>query len=532
MQKTLSTLIAIRTSSMANLVIYYLQKLPLVGKRIPDRLYAKLGAKKILSAAAFLLSLLGNFAGKLAFVGLFLYLPVSAVPDLSGDERWTLFLHLFFLTSFVAAGVSAATILEPKREKYVAVKLMRLSPARYMKAALAYRYAAYFVFYVPVLIIFALALGAGALDAILLAAALTLWRIFMEYLHLLLYDRKGIILIKKVGLVWIVICLSFAAAYAPLLSDAVPAAGAWMLSRPIQLVMAAAGLLAAVRLWRYKQYRRTVDAAAKRDDPLLDVGRMMSEAQKTSVQSKDSDYTLQSRSKLEGLEGYRYLNAIFFARHRSLLVAPVKMRLIIIGAGGALLAAAALAFREQLDGLGLELAMVYPYLLLGFNFIAVGEKMCKAMFYHCDLSLMRHSFYRSAASQHFRLRLVRIAAFNLLIAAALGTVLAILQAAAGNDWLGMEIVLLWISVLFLSLFYSVHHLFMYYFFQPYSTELNVKNPLYFIFSLFISMLGGACIVLKPAAGTFASLAAGLALVYLAAALLIIRRSGQRTFRVK
>jgi|GEM_PF-4242663 len=146
MQKTLSTLIAIRTSSMANLVVYYLQKLPLVGKRIPDRLYAKLGAKKILSAAAFLLSLLGNFAGKLAFVGLFLYLPVSAVPDLSGDERWTLFLHLFFLTSFVAAGVSAATILEPKREKYVAVKLMRLSPARYMKAALAYRYAAYFVF--------------------------------------------------------------------------------------------------------------------------------------------------------------------------------------------------------------------------------------------------------------------------------------------------------------------------------------------------------------------------------------------------
>lgn len=73
---------------------------------------------------------------------------------------------------------------------------------------------------------------------------------------------------------------------------------------------------------------------------------------------------------------------------------------------------------------------------------------------------------------------------------------------------------------------------MYYFFQPYSTELNVKNPLYFIFSLIISMLGGACIVLKPAAGAFASLAAGLALVYLAAALLIIRRSGKRTFRVK
>ena len=105
------------------------------------------------------------------------------------------------------------------------------------------------------------------------------------------------------------------------------------MSLPVCIVITAGGLFAAIKLARYSGYRGVVDAASKRDDPLLDLGRMMTDAQKKSVKSKDSDYTvnLNQKGKLKTKEGYAYLNALFFLRHRSLISSPVNKRLAIIG---------------------------------------------------------------------------------------------------------------------------------------------------------------------------------------------------------
>ncbi len=536
MWKTYSALQALRMSSAVNRWIYYAQRLPLVGGRIPDAVYADAGLKQVVTVFAWIANVLWGLGTKFAYLGLLVYAPT--LPELSGltsdAERLTLFLHIFLLLSFATAGVSSAVVLEPKREKYVAVKLMRMLPEAYMRTTLSHRYIAYFVYYVPALALFLSLLRAPLWLAPALAVSLTLWRVFCEYAHLRLFEATGKVLIKENAAVWLTILLGYAAAYAPLFLEAMPLFGAALRQWPTLLALAALGVYAAAFLARYGDYRAAVDAATKRDDPLLNLGQLMADAQKTSVAAKDSDYGDAARQagRFERLEGYDYLNAIFFARHRSLFVKPVYKRLAIlagVGAFGVLLAAFG---NEAVAGfLAAPATSLLRFLPIAMSLLSIGEPACRAMFYHCDQSLLRYSFYRRAANRHFRIRLVRIAGLNLAIGAAAAAALTAPALAAGRSS-ASELTWVWTSALALSVFFSVHHLFMYYIFQPYSTELNAKNPFYWVVNMGVSGATGAAIFLEAPPAVFAWTAPALTFVYAAAAFALVRRLARHTLQVK
>ena len=535
MLRTFNTLVAIRTSTAVNLFIYYIQKIPVIGKLVTDGIYANINLKKTISIIVFLTSLLWGFAIRLAYVGMLIYVPVVGLGnELFEEVQLQHFVHIYFLLSFVVAGVSSATILEPKREKYVAVKLMRQSATRYMKASLGYRYITFMMYLMPAMLLFTSLLGASITETILLVASVTLWRIGMEYLHLKLFDKTGMVLIKNNVIVWVVIAFGYAAAYLPLLFDWVPVTSSILLSLPICLVIVVGGIFAAVRLARYSNYSGAVDAATKRDDPLLDLGRMMSEAQKTSVKSKESDYALDEKHQknIGTKEGYGYLNTLFFSRHRSLIYDPVYKRMAIIGAFGAVGVAVVMMLSQREEFLVLNQGVIFPFLVLAMYFLSVGEKMCRAMFYNCDLSLLRYSFFRAASFEHFRIRLIKIMLLNIRIATTLATVLSVIMLAMRGEGLSKEILMMWVCVLSLSIFFSIHHLFMYYIFQPYATELNVKNPLYHVINMLVSFASGISIIVRAPAGIFTTIVVTLTLVYLLISLILVRKYGSRTFRVK
>lgn len=536
MLKVLSTLLAIRTSSAINLFFYYVQKLPWIGKAVPNSVYAKTDLKRSAAALVFAVLLLWSLLSKLLYLYLLVYLPVTALPH--GHEPLALFVHIFALMSLLAAGVSSANVLEPKREKYVAVKLMRMSPKHYMHAFLSFRYVVYLVSYIPALLVFVLLLQGTALQAVMLAVSVAAWRVLCEYLHLKLFDRTGIVLVKQVAVVWLFIIAGFIVAYLPLFFEKAPTIGPILMHWTAALAIAVLGAWAAVQLARYRRYREAVDAATKRDDPYLNMSAMIADAQKASVQAKESDYSEEAlrREPLEGKEGkegYAYLNAIFFARHRSVVSRPFRKRLAIIAAAGIIGSIAMLVMdRMQPELFQLELKMLFPFLPIAVSILTVGETTCRAMFYHCDISLTRYSFYRSAAYEHFLIRLRKMIGQNLLIAAALGGALTLIAISARESVTGLDAVLLWLSIAALAVFFTIHHLFLYYIFQPYSTDLNVKNPLYFIVSMAVSAFCGFAVFFPVPPVAFASVVLSAAIVYLAAAAVSVRKYAHRTFRVK
>ncbi|WP_271754158.1 hypothetical protein [Cohnella sp. JJ-181] len=473
---------------------------------------------------------------KLAFLGLMVYLPaVVGNETLSQEDQLSLFLHIFLLLSFLVAGVASITVLETKREKYIAVKLMRMKPAAYMQASLGYRYFSYFIYYIPAMLLFASLLDVPFIQGIALAASVTLWRVFCEYLHLKLFQKTGNVLIKNTAVVWLAIGLGYAAAYAPIFLNWIPSGGKLLLLWPVTMVIAALGAIAAVRLARYADYRTAVDAAARRDDPLLDLGKMFSEANKMQVKSKDKDldYTHSDGQTVpfNSREGYAYLHALFFARHRSLLSRPLWNRMAIIGAIGLIGVALSVTDPERASALAANWSKGMPWLIWIMNFLSIGEKACKALFYNCDLSLMRYSFYRNDADRHFRQRLYRICGLNLTLAGGMGAALTGFALTAGGVPTS-ELLLTWVCLVALSVFFSIHHLFLYYILQPYSTELNVKNPFFFLVNIAVSMAFVLALLLKADAAGLAIAIVTITAVYFVTAIILVKRWGPRTFRVK
>jgi hypothetical protein len=552
MWRTFNALMAIQTATYVNIVLHYARKLPLLRRVIRDSVFARVRFKRALAVVVRLAVLAGQVVFALGYVGIMLYVPVLGIgQELAQEQKLWQFAHQLFLLSFVVAGVSMAAILEPKRGKYIAVKLMRMSPAEYMKATLGHKYAWYFLRMVLAIIVFGGLLGASAWQAALMAAAATMTRVLWEYAHLKVFERTGVVIIRKTGLVWAVILTGFALAYAPLFLSWAPSIGWFVLQWPFLLILIAAGLIAADRLARYRDYRTVVEAATRRDDPLMDLGKVMAEANQASVRMDVTDYALEpagaeSAGKdlaARNSSGYAYLNELFFARHRRLVSRPVHIRLAVLaGAGVAGLAAAYLFTPELSRYLAMLLEYKLPVLLLVMLYLSTGDRLCRAFFYHCDLSMLRYRFYRNDTYRHYRIRLGRLIGQNVLLGAVLAAVLTVVflwtASLAGSgigtvwDSRGRELAMMWICVLALAVFFSVHHLFLYYMLQPFTTEFNVKNPLYMILHSVIGSICGIGLFIRVPSPAFAIAAAALALIYALSSLAAVRRHGSRTFRVK
>mgnify|MGYP002620548713 CR=1 FL=1 len=155
MLQTINALFRIRTVSAVNRLLYYVGKLPVVGRLVPVSAYGSVRAKSFLSVFIWIGMVLGAFAGKLLFLWFAGVLPASSTRPDDPAGQLALILHVFLLMSLLASGVSSAIVLETKREKYVAVKLMRMNPGAYMRTTLAFRYILYFVTYIPALALIA-----------------------------------------------------------------------------------------------------------------------------------------------------------------------------------------------------------------------------------------------------------------------------------------------------------------------------------------------------------------------------------------
>ena len=165
---------------------------------------------------------------------------------------------------------------------------------------------------------------------------------------------------------------------------------------------------------------------------------------------------------------------------------------------------------------------------------SLGQRICKAMFYNCDISLLRYGWYRQrgVVLRNFWVRLRRVAGLNLLVAGALCLTTVVLVAASGARPDPGEFWAFLLCLLCLAVLFSVHPLFMYYIFQPYTTQLAMKNPFFGILNWVMYAVCYLCLRIDQPPQGFTLLVLCVTLFYIAAALLLVWRRAPKTFRVK
>lgn len=533
------TIFRINASIRGNRLIYWLGRLPLLRRLFTDHLYSAEEGKFALFILQCLWWLLKALGGKLIYLAACLLL--SASFSLSGPQDWLSpdnfgpFCWAFLWFSSLVGTMLQPHAVAPSQLKYICVRMMAMDAWRYQMITGLGHHLAAFAGFTPFLMLVTALLGAGAWAGLVISLELAFVRLAAEALHLALYSRTGVSVGNRTWYIILMVVVGLAGAAVCLLL--LPEARTQdVLLHPVTvLVLAVLGAAGAVYTVRFPNYYRLVLDTCKAESvsPAL-AKQKVAGAQFANVRLKDSDLTAQGDPRLSG---WPYFQSLFFRRHRRMLYKPVKIVLFIIAGVTVVGAAALLAFRDgETQALFDLVPLSLPYCVFFLYFMdnSVGTRICKAMFYNCDLAMLKYPWYRQGdvVLKNFLLRFSRLCGATLALSGAVCVMFTVLTlCAGGRPTLGGYLIFL-AAILCLGVFFAVHCLGMYYLFQPYTSDLQVKNPFFSGINFAVYAVCYACIQIRSTPSWFALLVLAVTVVYSVLILALVYRRAPRTFRVK
>lgn len=536
--QTVRQVFHIQSAMGVNRLLFWLRKVPLVKRLFPERLYGAWALKQRLMAVVEVLKVLYAFGGKFLYLFLCCGLPAVLLAEEGGAGPWAMFLNALFFLSFFGGCFLASDVLAATLIKYTCVRQMGMEARACILATSGRTHVLTLVSFTPALIAAAAWFGQPWWQGLLFSLELAACRCLGERFHLWLFDRTGKPVFKKVWYVMVVTLASLGLAYVPLMAGAALPMDRFLLNGAVAVVLLVGGAWAAVSLVRYPRYWHVVHETCKPETVSTTAAKAnAARAAFKDVEMRSGDVTAGDASpRIRGLKGYQYLNALFFRRHRRILTKPMRYELIGIALAAVALAAAAVFLRAPtaaiLEGLPqfLPVGVFAMYLLCN----TLGQQICKAMFYNCDISLLRFGWYRErkVLLHNFAIRLGHIARVNLTVGAAICAALALGILLSGAALSAGDMVPFFLCVLLLAFLFSVHPLFLYYVFQPYTTQLAVKNPLFTLINWGMYLVCWMCVQIDQPPEFFSLLVLGVTAAYIAAALALVWLRAPKTFRVK
>ncbi len=524
MNKTFQIAFRLKNSYRANSVIFSLKQVPLLKRILPDSLYGFQDLKVLANIIAGVWEFFSIFAGKF----LYLLLLFGICPLYSKVNQDQMFLHLLFFLTIIGAFMNTY-LFNPTKDKFYAVMLMRMNAREYALTDYTYAILKVIVGFLPFSLFFGLYKGVPLWICLLIPFFVAGAKLLIVMVTLHRYEKTGKITnenqLGRFG--WIVFALLMAAACIP------PAAGFVLpaaVSAGLMIAVTAGGLLSVWKVAGFKDYKdvyRQILSQAKNQMDLR--GQMKTQTREQSRKMISADTTITSRKK-----GFEYLNELFIRRHQRLLwKTSRKIALVSLGIVCAALLGFYLSpeFRKTTN----ELLMVYlPYFVFIMYAINRGTGFTQALFMNCDHSLLTYSFYKQPkfVLKLFQIRLREIVKVNLLPAAVIGGGLAGLLYASGGTENPVNYAVLFVSVICLSIFFSVHYLTIYYLLQPYNAGTEIKSATYRIVTIVTYFICFFMMQIRMSTMIFGGMTILFCVLYCIAASVLVYKFAPKTFKLR
>ena len=484
----------LRIAYRVNGILYNLKRLPLIKKLLPVQLYDSAFLKAFARVLAVLGEIFGFFAGKLLYIALFILLPCSYLKPLHGLGYGALFLNIFFFLTVLGA-LSNNRFCQSDASSSYAVFLMRMDAKRYALIVL-----------MPLLAVCVKVIAAAA--------------------DIKLFERKRKLVRSFSAAALISIPLFFALAYAlPAFGIVLPAWGFYAASA----VFALLAIPAAVCVIRSSEYRRIYQKNRYSPISTSDIRRGVQEKYKQKLELGAEEASRKT--------GCALFNELFVRRHRKLLMRPAQRMAAVIAIAAAAAVVISLFDSELAENINSRLMNTLPHLLLLMYFINRGATTTQIFFYSCDCNMLTYRFYRQPKTvlELFKERLKTVVFINLLPSAVICLGAALLLVVTGGTERMIDYPVLIISILSMSVFFSVHYLVLYYLFQPYTAGLETKHPVY---SLISGLTYPVCYVISTQLGKlispliFGGILIGFCVLYTAIALILAYKLAPKTFKLR
>lgn len=533
MVETLRLTLCIEMSMNINSLLYFLKRVPLI-----RGFFKKIGYEHYSVAKAFVtVSIIYEIIKMICKVGTFLLcgivLPLFFVSyQYEAIQIQDTYNHLY-LSFYILLPYVVDRVLDPSPRKFICVKVMRMNAKNYMLAD-----------YLPQdilrllieLVMFYFVAKGFHLDTILillLVVAKHFYAIAFEALHILRYEKTNKFFHKRLTFVCIYMLVILAVGYTFSLLNLVLSISDLIMVL-IAMIGIVVGLLGGYYLLTYPFYDLAFQDALVLSELSIDKGKIKADANFKTVKINEKEYSeaeLMS-SSYEDKSGYEYLNCIFFKRHKRVLNRPIIVELVIIAMVLVTCVILVLVSKDVKAVFVGEVLKQFPAAIFICYLMSTGPKATKAMFYNCDISLLRYGFYRESGSvlATFSLRAKKVISSNLIPAVFLSLGLVVLELVTGGS--GRELLPVGLLVVTMSIFFSVHNLVLYYLLQPYSTDLNVKNPLFTVINAVTYILSYVCFQMKSAPENFLFFTVLGTVIYIVLALIMVYKFAPRTFTVK
>lgn len=538
-----------------NKFIYTLKNIPFIGKYIPEELYARVALKRAFAVFAGICSIIGDILNKLCYFIFAIVIGVIILVDekTGFGESGKIILWIFFFMNILAGSFVNSKICACDEKDYLFVGLLRIDARKYFLLKVFKSQITQIIYYTVFMLVAQHIFDGDIKNTLLYMVGFAAFRFIGEAFRLYLNDRFGMPFTDKNKLLYILynaytVVIFFAAygttfvllflKYPMEMKKIVFPDICVIAANPVFIVVSL--ILAAFSI-RYIINYKNYPFVAKRFAGFSTVMQQKAEVEEVSKVNKNIETDDLKEKEIgkhifEEKEGYEYLNAIFFERHKKIFSRPRKLKtvisfiimaasivgLIVFKAGST-----AKEFNSFANDMWNAMDRVMTIFVFLMYCITSGRSITRALFYNCDHSLMKYGYYRrpDAILKNFRIRLrfMLKSELPMVVVLCVGFVIDTIIIGKADQWVKLLSIIA--CIVLLSIFYSVVYLCMYYIFQPYTEGGKETGVGYSVCKGVIYVASYSCLQIDTLPQYFAAiimvitvvgLVAGYALAYLMA----------------
>lgn len=521
MNRTLRQSFSLKNTYRVNAILYSLKQIPLLKRILPGTLYRVKGLKIFANVLAAIWEIISIFLGKfLYFLAMVQFSMVY--KNLSASH---VFLHAFLFLTIIGSFTNTH-LFNPTKDKYYAMFLLRMDAREYTLINYLYSLIKVVVGFLPFTVLYGRNQDMPLWFCLLIPFCIAGIKLFVSALSLRDYERRGFGYNenKLSKYTWCCVALLLAAAYG------LPAVGFVLPNQVLVtafLVCIPLGIFGIRRVWNFQDYRAINQELLAGLTTQMDAA---AQAVKRANENKISTDTAITSDR----KGFEYLNELFIKRHKKILWNATKKISYVCSflvAGVLLIVYLKPEVKPEIN----EMILTWlPYFVFVMYCINRGTGFTQALFMNCDHSLLTYSFYKQPrfVLKLFQIRLREIMKINAVPAGVIGVGLALILFATGGTDNPLNYAVLVVSILCMSLFFSIHYLTIYYLLQPYNAGTELKSGTY---SLVLSATYLACFFmmqLRMPTLVFGMMMIVFCVLYSVVACVLVYRFAPKTFRIR
>ncbi|HEM3496374.1 hypothetical protein NKE60_08205 [Streptococcus suis] len=516
---------------------YYLRKLPLVGKSIPESIFKSYSFKSGLFLVLHILSIPSRFLVK-GFWLVFHFYHASFWMNILASEEFTFWnilpgtwlLGFVFWFLFVGLNCRFSKGLDPVISKADREFMQNfdLSQSTFLQSQLFIEPILTTIYYLPALVIFCLMTNQWLVFPVgmmtVLAGHLTghaLNRWFFE--HRMLTRRNSWHAWLWGAFILVLYVLTIVFRHQLSLGMLIPI----LLVQPFLIWFSYGYLKRQTNHLDYLSY--CMDQSLQMDKKIVEMTKG-NEYTRQGLQMQ-AKLNMETGKDLSHLSGMTYLNALLFDRYRSILTKKLLFRLGCLLAIILFLEGIRWFSKEDIEISNANYIEGLPFTFMVMYAASMGKAVAQMVFVNCDISMLHYPFYREAKTiiAGFHYRFLQTVKLNAAFSGSLLLALIIFTRAQ----LPIETYLL-TALLLLSLtaLFSFHDLFIYYILQPFTKDMEVVNPVYKFLSGPLYWVAYLNIKLELGSHLYILLISLTMIAYVSIGYWILLKKAPQTFRLK